>query len=105
MTDKQLLDIIYTKPLNRQDFIDSLGRMFPLIREHMCDIILIIKKTMEANDEHNNIENAEKNHLEMKVESSSINEGKFKKSAIDKRIKEYNNENLDLKNTEDNNTK
>ncbi|KAM0685575.1 hypothetical protein COBT_003213, partial [Conglomerata obtusa] len=27
MTDKQLLDLIYTKPLNREEFIDCLGRM------------------------------------------------------------------------------
>ncbi|KAM0685151.1 hypothetical protein COBT_003639, partial [Conglomerata obtusa] len=34
MTDKQLLDLIYKKPLHRGDFIDSLGRMCPVIREH-----------------------------------------------------------------------
>ncbi|KAM0685185.1 hypothetical protein COBT_003606, partial [Conglomerata obtusa] len=44
MTDKQLLDLIYTKPLNREDFIDCLGRMCLHIREHMYDLILIIKK-------------------------------------------------------------
>ncbi|KAM0684792.1 hypothetical protein COBT_004000, partial [Conglomerata obtusa] len=55
MTDKQLIDIIYTKPMNRQDFIDSLGRM--------------------SNDEHNNIENAEKKYLENKIDESSMNEG------------------------------
>ncbi|KAM0685324.1 hypothetical protein COBT_003467, partial [Conglomerata obtusa] len=37
--------------------------------------------------------------------SSSINEGKFKKSSIDTRLNEYNNENLDVKNKEENNTK
>ncbi|KAM0684767.1 hypothetical protein COBT_004025, partial [Conglomerata obtusa] len=67
MTDKQLIDIIYTKPINRQDFIDSLGRMSALVREHMCDIILIIKKIMEANNEQNNIEIEEKKYLEKKL--------------------------------------
>ncbi|KAM0686713.1 hypothetical protein COBT_002060 [Conglomerata obtusa] len=60
MTDKQLLDLIYTKPLNREDFIDCLGRMSALVREHMCDIILIIKKIMEGNNEQNNMEIEEK---------------------------------------------
>ncbi|KAM0684913.1 hypothetical protein COBT_003878, partial [Conglomerata obtusa] len=63
MTDKYLLDLICKKNLNRVDFIDNLGRMCPLIREHMCDIILNIKKSMEANDEHNNIEIEEKKLL------------------------------------------
>ena len=44
MTDKQLLDIIDKKPLIRQDFIDRLGRMCPLVRENMCVIIWIINK-------------------------------------------------------------
>ncbi|KAM0684845.1 hypothetical protein COBT_003946, partial [Conglomerata obtusa] len=68
MNDKQLLDLIFTQPLNREDFVDCLGRMSALVREHMCDIILIIKKTMEANNMQNNIEIEEKNYFKMKVE-------------------------------------
>ncbi|KAM0684859.1 hypothetical protein COBT_003932 [Conglomerata obtusa] len=105
MTNKQLLDLIFTKPSHRGDFIDSLGRMSALVREHMCDIIFKFLKMMEADNIQNNIEIEEKKYLENKIDDSNINEGKIKKSAIDTRSKEYNNENLDLKNTEDNNTK
>ncbi|KAM0685059.1 hypothetical protein COBT_003732, partial [Conglomerata obtusa] len=44
MTDKQLLNLNYKKPLNGEDIIDSLGRMCLHIREHIYDIILIINK-------------------------------------------------------------
>ncbi|KAM0687477.1 hypothetical protein COBT_001281, partial [Conglomerata obtusa] len=93
MNDKQLLDLIFTKPLNKEDFIDCLGRMSALVREHMCDIILIIKKIMEANNEQNNIEIEEKIYLENKINDSSINEEESKKSSVDKRLKEYKNKN------------
>ncbi|KAM0685802.1 hypothetical protein COBT_002983 [Conglomerata obtusa] len=37
MTDKQSLNLIYRKPLNREDFIDCLGRMSAAV-ENTCMI-------------------------------------------------------------------
>lgn len=43
MTDAQLIKLIFTKPQDRDEFIECFGRMSALVREHIHDFIAIIK--------------------------------------------------------------
>ncbi|KAM0675159.1 Exosome component 10 [Gurleya vavrai] len=70
LTDNQVLNLIYKKPLNRDDFIECLGRMSALAREHCCDFTMIIQQ-FEKEEENSFVK--ETNLDEIKNNDFNIN--------------------------------